>query len=72
MKILIIIVVSIIPYFAFSQTIKGKVVDENGNPIPGANVYWQNTKIGTTSGNDGKYTIEKPKKIEGVEKKEKK
>ena len=60
MKIFIIIIVSIIPYFAFSQTINGKVVDESGNPIPGANIYWQNTKIGTTSGDDGKYTIEKP------------
>lgn len=42
----------------FSQiTIKGTVVDENDQPLMGANVYWQNTNLGTISDDNGKFAI---------------
>lgn len=40
----------------FSQ-IKGKVVDENNQPIPYVNIWVQNENIGTTSEVDGSFTI---------------
>ena len=49
------------PLLGFAQisgTIKGL---DNGKevPLPGANVYWEGTETGTTTGNDGSYTLEK-------------
>lgn len=50
-------------FFALSlqaqQKITGKVVDKNNDPIPSANIYWQNTKLGTTSNFEGDFTLEK-------------
>jgi len=37
--------------------IYGKIVDEKGNPIIGANVHVKNTKIGVTSDLDGNYIL---------------
>lgn len=48
-----------IPIFAVSQTINGKVIDNEGKPIPGANIYWQSGKVGTISNKDGEFTIAK-------------
>jgi len=42
------------------QTIKGKVVDSDGSPLPGATVVVQGTTIGTVTSNDGTYTISGP------------
>lgn len=52
----------IIPVFCFSQNqIRGMVMESNekNEPIPlfGANVYWLNTAIGTTTDYDGNFTI---------------
>ena len=49
----------------YSQTttsaVNGTVVDQNGNPLPGANVIAvhqpSGTQFGTTSRNDGKYNL---------------
>lgn len=41
------------------QKISGKIVDKNNDPIPSANIYWQNTKLGTTSNFEGNFTLEK-------------
>lgn len=41
------------------EEIKGKIVDENNQPLLGANVYWYNTSIGTTSDIDGNFNIKK-------------
>ena len=44
--------------FIFSQeNVTGKIVYDNNQPLPGANVYWENTEIGTTSDDQGKFTI---------------
>ena len=40
-----------------SLTIKGKVVDETGEPIPGVNVYIKGTNEGTITNIDGIYEI---------------
>lgn len=43
------------------NTITGTVKDGNGIPLPGASIILKNTKIGTTSDFDGKFTIKVPK-----------
>ena len=46
--------------FMYSQeTIKGIVTDENNQPLLGANVFWFNTAIGTTTDENGNFTIKK-------------
>ncbi|MCK0130824.1 SusC/RagA family TonB-linked outer membrane protein [Flavobacteriaceae bacterium F08102] len=42
---------------ALQQTIKGVVVDENDQPIPGVNVILKGTKKGTSTDFDGKYQL---------------
>lgn len=39
--------------------IKGKVVDNHGEPLTGATVRWEGTGIGTTTGADGTFRLEK-------------
>ena len=41
------------------EVINGKIVDENNEPLLGANVFWQNTSTGTTSNIDGEFSIKK-------------
>jgi hypothetical protein len=45
-----------------SQNLNGKVLEqislEKFNPIPGANVYWENTNIGTVTDKNGLYSIQ--------------
>lgn len=46
---------------AFGQrTVSGTVADENGDPLPFANVYVEGTTIGTTTDIDGNYTLKVP------------
>jgi len=55
-------------YTTFSQNthwqISGKVVERNQTPIPFANVFINNTRIGTTTDIDGNYTIKIPSNIQ--------
>ncbi|MDQ1086524.1 SusC/RagA family TonB-linked outer membrane protein [Siphonobacter sp. SORGH_AS_1065] len=47
--------------------ITGKVSDENGQPIPGANVRLkENTSIGTTTNAEGQYSLNVPDNTTGV------
>ena len=47
---------------AFSQTvITGKVTEENGDPLPGANAYLQGTYDGASSGENGIFKIKTSK-----------
>ena len=39
------------------ETISGKVFDEHNQPLPGASLYWKDTSVSTSSGNDGTFTI---------------
>ena len=41
-------------------TVKGKVIDENGLPLPGVNVIIQNTNTGASTDFDGFYSINAP------------
>lgn len=43
-----------------SQTVKGKVSDSAGEPIPGANVVIKGTTIGTVTDLDGNFVLEVP------------
>lgn len=45
---------------AQNRVISGKVTDAAGNPIPNASVMIKGTKIGTTTGADGSYSITLP------------
>lgn len=44
--------------FAQNSTITGKVVDEKGAPVAGASVLERGTKNGTTTGNDGSFSLQ--------------
>jgi outer membrane receptor for ferrienterochelin and colicin len=60
-KILIFILI-LFPVFSFAENIKGVVFgnDKEGKiTLPGVNIYWQGSKNGTASGNDGNFEIKK-------------
>ena len=38
--------------------VKGRVTDKKGEPIPGANIHWLNTAIGSVSDNLGEFKIQ--------------
>lgn len=40
-----------------AQTVKGKITDEKKEPVTGANVFWLNTSIGTTSNEKGEFEM---------------
>ena len=40
-------------------TIKGIVLDDKGFPLVGANVYWAETTIGTSTDIEGTFTLSK-------------
>lgn len=48
---------------AFSQKLKGTVVDDSGAPVLYANVVWLGTSQGTTTDEEGTFAIEKPKEL---------
>lgn len=55
-----ILILIIIPFSIFSQNITGKVMaKENGTlmPLPGVNIYWENTRQGTATDVDGNFSI---------------
>jgi hypothetical protein len=45
------------PLPAQSKTITGKVTDERGNPVPNASVVVRGTSLGTTSKDDGTFSL---------------
>lgn len=59
--ILIIILTLIISINAYSQCIKGKIIDTKGEPIPYATIYSADVSKGTTSNINGDYQLELPK-----------
>lgn len=42
---------------SFSQELKGKITEANAQPIIGANIQWLDTQIGTTTNENGEFTI---------------
>lgn len=58
-KFLILVLFLFVPFILFSQvTVKGTVIDENNDPLPGVSIIVQGTTRGTSTDLDGKYSIE--------------
>ena len=57
MKKLLCILFILVPIFSFSQTIKGKVLDENKQPLAGANIYFDGTTIATIADENGNFNL---------------
>ena len=57
------LLIGIVPVCAQELPIKGKVVDASADrpgPLPGANVFWQGTTIGTSTAADGTFELAPP------------
>lgn len=60
-----IFLIILLPLFSISQVLEGTVYghSEHGpQPLPGVNIYWQNTSRGVASFNDGTFKIKKEQK----------
>lgn len=55
--ILLLFFAGMIVSYSQNITVKGKVSDSSGNPLPGVNVLVKGTKNGSSTGGDGVYTI---------------
>ncbi|WP_372917693.1 TonB-dependent receptor [Salegentibacter sp.] len=62
MRLLIIVILIFFGNKTAAQSISGKVEDRSGEPIALANIYLENSTIGTTTGNNGKYILSNIKK----------
>lgn len=52
----------------YAQTsVSGKVIDEDGNPLPYANIIFKKSTIGTYSDNNGNFTLESSKNYNVIE-----
>ncbi len=51
------IFIPIIQYSVLAQSITGYIFDSNNNPLPGANIYVDNSNIGSISNTDGYYIL---------------
>ncbi|MDC3104091.1 carboxypeptidase-like regulatory domain-containing protein, partial [Flavobacteriales bacterium] len=59
MKYIVLIALQISTLFIYAQgNINGKINDQNGLPLIGANIVVENTTIGTTSDVNGKFKLE--------------
>ena len=59
MKELIIVLSLLFPTIGFSQTIEGKVLSTDDEPLFGATIQWIGTSIGTTAGEQGQFSLSK-------------
>lgn len=57
MKIKLLLLVFVLISTTISAQIVGKVTDTNGEPLPYVNIYLQNSYIGTTTNDDGNYSL---------------
>lgn len=63
MKYFLTISIILLSYVIQAQEIKGVVFEEEENkntPLPGVNIYWEGTQIGTSTDANGKFEIKKP------------
>lgn len=56
-KTLLLLAALLVSTFAYARNISGTVVDENGRPLVGANIYWAQTTVGTATDLDGHFTL---------------
>lgn len=62
-KAILTILLLFISYFSYAQTtINGKVVSKKGEPIPGVNIYIENTYDGGSSDGDGNFSFQTSEK----------
>ena len=54
------IAILLFSFTALQAQVKGTVKDNLGNPIAGANLFWQGTTQGTTTSADGTFSLSKP------------
>ena len=54
---LLVALLTAVPAFAQQRTVTGQVTNEAGLPIEGAQIGVQGTTVGTTTAQDGKYTV---------------
>ncbi|WP_445711366.1 TonB-dependent receptor [Flavobacterium sp.] len=54
-----ILLLFVISFTQAQDIIKGTIIDENNEELLGANVFWFNTSVGTTTDIDGKFLIKK-------------
>lgn len=59
-SILIVMCFAAVQTFAQNRTINGLVVNEKQEPVPGANIFVDNTTIGTSTDQNGKFTLSVP------------
>ena len=59
MKELIIVLSLLFPTIGFSQTIEGKVLSTDDDPLFGATIQWIGTSIGTAAGEQGQFSLSK-------------
>lgn len=52
--------------FTFSQLIKGKIVNENNEPLAGANIYFDGTTIATITDENGNFQLNFTSKINSI------
>lgn len=59
-QLYILLILFFIPVCVLAEKlVKGQVVDEDGQPVIGANVYWEGTQNGTTSDADGHFELKR-------------
>ncbi|CAM3843740.1 MULTISPECIES: TonB-dependent receptor [Flavobacterium] len=58
-KKITILLLFVISFTQAQDIIKGTIIDENNEELLGANVFWFNTSVGTTTDIDGKFSIKK-------------
>jgi hypothetical protein len=51
---------------SFTQIVKGRVFDENEQPLPGANIYFDGTTIATISDENGNFTLSFGSKLNSI------
>jgi hypothetical protein len=66
MKALITFLSFVFSINSFAQNIKGKIFDENKNPLSGVNVYFDGTTIGTISDKNGSFNLRYDTKSNGI------
>ncbi|MBL4623775.1 MAG: TonB-dependent receptor [Flavobacteriales bacterium] len=60
---LVISIFIMLGYLANGQYVSGHIVEKEGEPIFGVNVYWLGTTIGTTTNDQGKFILIEPVKF---------
>lgn len=57
-RLIVILTLGLMSHATLAQ-VKGRVVDEHGEPLAGATVRWEGTAVGTTTDKDGRFSLAK-------------